>query len=469
MPTPVVFNNSSYLAAYLGGDNDGVNNSIFNVQQLGDADYFVNGTVNNPGDPVTFTNQADPTAVITVYATNLDDPNHIVFTQNADGTGFGLLASNVPLTVGDNITFGETSLGDYQVPCYCTGTLLRTVDGDVAVENLRVGDLVVTASGEHRPIKWIGHSALDCRSHANPAAARPIRIRKDAFGPGKPAQDLLVSPAHAICLDLLGEVLIPASALVNGSTVTQEEVEEVTYWHVELDSHDILIANGQPSESYLEMGNRGFFLDAAASALPDAPVRSHDGYCRPFHDGGPVVEAVRAQMQRHAEAIGWQMAASEAWAEVHLEVDGEIVRPAVRDLTARFMLPASAREVWLVSPTSVPRHVGESGDERVLGLSVVGLTLDDGLGEPRIVALDDPRLGEGFHAPEEAGAARRWRWTSGRARLPAELLAGLTDTVFLRVELACAPLPRWQAPASAREAIQPTRIGRTLTLVASAA
>ena len=76
---------------------------------------------------------------------------------------------------------------------------------------------------------------------------------------------------------MLGEVLIPASSLVDGTTIVQEHVERFTYWHVELDSHDILLAENLPAESYLEMSNRGFFTDAAGSCAPcDAGRASQD-------------------------------------------------------------------------------------------------------------------------------------------------------------------------------------------------
>ena len=68
---------------------------------------------------------------------------------------------------------------------------------------------------------------------------------------------------HAICVDILGKVLIPAGVLIDGTSVRQLEVDVVTYWHVELDSHDILLAENLPCESYLDLGNRGFFKEAA--------------------------------------------------------------------------------------------------------------------------------------------------------------------------------------------------------------
>ncbi|MEE7463652.1 hypothetical protein MFUR16E_21670 [Methylobacterium fujisawaense] len=344
-------------------------------------------------------------------------------------------------------TFSVTS----QSPvCYCTGTLIRTVRGDVVVEELAVGDLVVTGSGEHRPVRWIGHRTIDCTRHPEPSAVLPVRIAAGALGENRPARDLVVSPGHAIGLDILGEVLVPAAALVNGTTIVHEDVDSVTYWHVELDSHDLLIAEGQPAESYLDMGNRSFFAHhsganavIALTAGPDADPsqRTHADYCRPFHDGGPLVDVLRAQLRRRAEVLGWRLEQPETWAEAYLEVDGQIVRPKARGLSACFVLPADAREVFLVSPTSVPRDVEDSRDPRSLGLCLAGLKLDDGLNEPRVVALDEPLLSEGFHAlsPDH-------RWTAGRARIPAELLAGLEGSVFLRVDLNVPALPRWVAP-----------------------
>ena len=98
-------------------------------------------------------------------------------------------------------------------------------------------------------------------------------------------------------------MLIPAGLLVNGSTITQEDVDHVTYWHVELDAHAILLAENLPAESYLEMGNRTFFAEAKAvalHALPDAPVATHANFCRPFVADGPSLEAVKARLAKRA-------------------------------------------------------------------------------------------------------------------------------------------------------------------------
>ena len=337
--------------------------------------------------------------------------------------------------------------------CFVSGTLIRTERGDVMVEALAVGDLVVTASGTHRPIRWIGHRVTDCRRHPHPDEAQPVRVLAHAFGHQRPMRDLRVSPGHALCVDLLGEVLIPAATLVNGSTIVQEDVDRVTYWHVELDSHDILLAENMPAESYLDMGNRPFFAEAGLIALdggPDVRVegsdRTHADFCRPFHVDGPVVEAVRAQLAARAGRIGWHLEA-QGLGGMHLMVDGVRIDPVVRGLSARFTLASGARDVWLVSSTGVAAEIAASPDRRRLGLCVRGLAFEDGFGAPRRVSLDDPCLCVGFHVVEDESGEPR-RWTAGRACLPAALWEGLEGDLFVRLDLAGPALPRWVAPTT---------------------
>ena len=240
-------------------------------------------------------------------------------------------------------------------------------------------------------------------------------------------------------------MLIPASALANGATITQIEAGQITYWHVELDSHDILIANGLPAESYIDMGNRVFFLENDIVALDASPhtglsgplLRSPAKICRPFVTNGPALDAVRAELQRHAEALGWVLVDSPL-ADLHLSVGGTRIDPVVRGLTARFAVPVDVGDAWLVSTTSRPCDVIGSEDDRALGVSLAALTIHNGFDEPGIIALDDPLLSSGFHRPEEG-----WRWTAGRAYLPAALWDGDRDGFFLRVQLTSPALPRW--------------------------
>lgn len=358
-------------------------------------------------------------------------PTAAVTTITAAGTGLQLATGSGPVSAS--------------VVCFAAGTLIRTPRGDVPVETLKLGDLVTTSAGEQRPIRWVGQRSMYRDRFADPAAVMPVRIAAGAFGPNLPQRDLVVSPGHALCVTVVDEVLIPASVLINGTTITRMACEEITYWHVELDSHDILIADGMPAEAYIDVGNRGFFTDAVPL---DAAREARDlaGYCRPFVDRGPVVAAVRNRLRARAVALGWTLEARDP-ASLHIEADGAVLRPRIEGTVARFLLPANRQDVWLVCDTNVPADIGDDGDTRRLGVCIGGLTIDDGLQLRRSIEPSDPALSVGFHPAEEANGVVR-RWTTGRARLPGRLWEGCRHEFFLRIDFAGATLPRWTAPAA---------------------
>ena len=170
------------------------------------------------------------------------------------------------------------------VPCYCPGTHITTPLGEVAVENLVIGDVVVTADGLHEPIRWIGRRSYAGAFIAGQQLMLPVCFRRNSLADGVPHTDLWVSPGHAMFVE--GQ-LIPAWRLVNGVSIQQAKaVEQVTYIHVELDRHAILLANGAQAESFLDDGCRGQFHNAqdfharyphAEAMKPFAP-RLEDGF-----------------------------------------------------------------------------------------------------------------------------------------------------------------------------------------------
>jgi hypothetical protein len=227
--------------------------------------------------------------------------------------------------------------------CFAAGTLIRTPLGDTPVETLKIGDVVLTGSGEMRRVKWMGHRDVDFRLTPNASPRQPIRIAADAFGPSRPSQDLYLSAGHSVCVDLLGEVFIPVGYLVNGATIAKVEVEEITYWHVELDSHDILIANNLPAESYLAMGNRGAFeeLRGLLPAVMEGRERTHADFCRPVVTEGPILDFVRQRLVARAEEIGWRQSRD---ADLRLVADSDVLRPRVEGSFARREFPATAMD-----------------------------------------------------------------------------------------------------------------------------
>ena len=156
----------------------------------------------------------------------------------------------------------STAAGNTEVtalPCFAAGTRIACPDGERAVESLAPGELVCLAGEGHAAITWVGHRRVECARHSRPADVWPVRVRMGAFGAGMPHRDLLLSPDHAVFVE--GD-LIPVRYLINGSTIVQERVASVTYYHVELAAHAVILADGLPCESYLDTGNRDAFADA---------------------------------------------------------------------------------------------------------------------------------------------------------------------------------------------------------------
>lgn len=153
---------------------------------------------------------------------------------------------------------GAVALAQAAAQCYRAGTRIMTDRGPVAIEALSVGDTVLAHFAGPSRIVWTGRRRVDTRHHADPVKVWPIRIRAHAFGRGRPERDLFVSPDHGI---FTGGALIPAHVLIDGEAIARVAAETVTYYHLELPRHDLLLAEGLLAESYLDIGDRSAFDD----------------------------------------------------------------------------------------------------------------------------------------------------------------------------------------------------------------
>ncbi len=244
--------------------------------------------------------------------------DHVKWTQT--GTSGTLQVENASNTVLESLTldgsFGqqrfvltETGSTDQitynnSAPCYRRGTLIEAARGQKKVEALKIGDKVRTASGALRPIKWIGQRSYAGRFVMGRKDILPVCIKAGALGENVPARDLWVSPNHAMYFqgDHLNGVLIEAKDLVNGVSIVQAKaVESIDYVHIELDSHDVIIAEGAPAETFIDDDSRAMFLNAHDYATlfdDESPAPAH--YCAPRLDEGYEVEAVRQRLAQRA-------------------------------------------------------------------------------------------------------------------------------------------------------------------------
>ncbi len=304
------------------------------------------------------------------------------------------------LTDINNTLYGTTQLGgssdhgelfSYTLPCFAQGTRILTTSGEIPVERLEPGSQIILHDNTIAPVVWLGHRTLSLRRHPRPEQVRPIHIQAGALADNIPHRDLFLSPDHALYLD---GALIPAKCLINGSTIRQINVASVTYYHVELPAHAILLAEGTPTESYLETGNRHAFTNGSDSHLTLHPnfaqTQREQQSCAPFTEYGPLVETVRTRLL--------------ARANIPLTTDPALSLQTNKD-----------GSVTILSRSGIPGQLNpDPRDQRRLGVKIASLEIGGAK-----IPLDHPLLTEGWHNPEPDG-----RWTNGRSVIPAELVRG---------------------------------------------
>ena len=187
-----------------------------------------------------------------------------VFSQNGQFFNIWGMASDTPLIDGARyVKVGGSNNGDslYDsfVPCFTTGARIATQRGEVAIEDLAVGDMVITRDNGMQEVRWIGRRALSAAELIADRAKRPVRIRKGSFGENMPARDMLFSPNHRVLLAeadtaiLFGdtEVLASAKDLLDRPGVSREATGPVCYYHILFDRHETIFSDGLWTESFL--------------------------------------------------------------------------------------------------------------------------------------------------------------------------------------------------------------------------
>ena len=213
---------------------------------------------------------------------------------------------------GHGGTFAEEN--DYAA-CYLRGTLILTAKGEVVVEDLRIGDLVITAGGEALPLKWIGRRSYRDWLAGGNQDVQPVLFKAGSLADHVPRRDLYVSPEHAM---FLNGALIPARHLVNGvSILNVEDMAEVEYFHLEFDRHAVILAEGAQAESFVDDDSRMLFhnADEYRRLYPDEPPRRAAVFCAPRLERGHALDTIRRTLAARAGRLspGGSAAASPEW------------------------------------------------------------------------------------------------------------------------------------------------------------
>ncbi len=363
----------------------------------------------------------------------------------------------------------QPAIGDGSFPA---GTPIAVPSGDgapteVMVETLVRGDRVLTLAGPVA-VRHVTTTRIEpaARGPDAPPRARliPVRVTAGAFGEGQPVADLVLPPeqmVHVLDATLPQGALVPLGALVNGTTIRREAVQEAASWvRLELDRPGVVIAAGllvaarhdpsaPPAASFLPPGPTTVALrrrlarmpapmevvaEAVTEAVVEAVASEAIDEAAPAPElvveAEPVAEALVVPEPSVEEAVAEVVEAPEAAVPEPAEPEPavaesgpvEVLRVMVQG-QALALLDGSGPEAWqywlpegaivarLVSPRGLPANTtaAEREQTRRFGVAVRAILVDDAP-----LALDGPAIGDGFHNLESAGSAS-WRWTNGEA------------------------------------------------------
>lgn len=336
------------------------------------------------------------------------------------------LFSEQPLTNGTTVTLsaGNSFTDALTLVCYCADTMISTPVGEVAVQTLAPGDLVTTLSGASRAVRWVGFGRV-LATRGRRCSATPVIVRKGALADNTPHRDLRLTKGHSIYID---GVLIPVEFLVNHRSILWDDrAQEVEIYHIELDTHDVLIADGAPAESYRDDGNRWLFSNTNSGwhLPPQEP-------CAPIVTGGPMLDAIwRRLLDRDGPSHRLPLTDD---ADLHLLADG--IRVGAESSLAGihyFRLSQVPSVLRIKSRAAVPSEIGLAPDSRMLGVAIRSIDVRQSRNMVSLVAADCS-LVDGFHAFE---TENRFCWTDGDAEIPSALFANLTGAVEIALTVAC--------------------------------
>lgn len=320
-------------------------------------------------------------------------------------------------------------------PCFLAGTEILAGDRVVAVEDIRVGDEVDIFGHQtvrSRKVVWAGKSRMTAMPGRKAAqAGYPVCISRGAFAEDVPYRDMRVTAEHSFFFE--GK-LFPVRMLVNDRTIYYDrDCASYDYYHIELEEHSVIMADGALTESYLNTGHTTFPHKA------DARLDSwSDNAAFPLDTSREFVEAIFRRIEKRAETLGVALRGSEAGSTDErptcVETScGTIVMPLRRSGDRLiFQIPDSATEITLRSDSARPCDaIGPFVDDRrQLGLLVGELELYYSDSTRRVDLTTVASSLGGWYA----GDAPETRWTNGAGQVLLPERSG-SGTALLSVQI----------------------------------
>ncbi|NVN38553.1 Hint domain-containing protein [Komagataeibacter swingsii] len=319
---------------------------------------------------------------------------------------------------------------DGTLVCFLSGSMIKAPTGDVAVENIQIGDTIVTLDWQNnieitRKVIWTGKA--HARIHPNlpdDEAGYPVRILKNAIADGVPYKDMLITAEH--CLFFEGN-FVPVRMLVNGRSIFYDKsISHYTYYHIETEQHSVIQADGMLTESYLDTGNRQAFKQSGNVVRLGNTVQTwEDNSAVPLNVLPTFVEPLYRNIEARGEKLGFPISSQAAIlsddADLHLMTETGVIIRKMREANgyAFFMIPPGVETVHILSRTSRPSDtIGPYiDDRRELGVLIKDIKLFEGsIARPISTHLaEEAPAGwyDGWYAPANVPC----RWTDGQATL----------------------------------------------------
>lgn len=307
------------MTFYARGDSSSANNAALNAQGTnttpvtelefeatvgGDIILDYNGGAADPdtivyvdGVATTFTVEFSGTLPLTnklkdVDGTDLRGAEITVITTDDGQRYFFLTDGSGTISMMDDFPNGAHAIGNIDTTtnvliCFSSGTLIRIPQGDIAVQNLKIGDKVITVDGQITRIQWIGRRVINAAELRRNPQFRPVNIQTGALGPGLPSTDLTVSQQHRVLISdwrvefhfALDQMLVAAKHLVDNEFIKIDHTcTKITYFHIMFDAHKVIYSNDLPTESFHpgEMALSALNLATQSEIFTLFPQLQHD-------------------------------------------------------------------------------------------------------------------------------------------------------------------------------------------------
>jgi hypothetical protein len=290
-------------------------------------------------------------------------------------------------------------------PCLAAGTHVLTEAGEILVEDLQPGDMVILAEGEFGRVVQVATAVL-------PADAEAVFIRAGSLGPGLPERDLTVSRDQGLFFD---SVLVRAAALIDGVSIRFEPASPKRFVSLVLETHGVLVAEGMMLESFFDR---------------DAPKHGRPKPCAPVISEGMVLSTLRARLHARKLMVGYTIL---LLPDLIFGTGDKVITVTVVDGVATLDIPPGVTEAVLTTSTFIPAETDPASTDT----SRRGIGISDILVDERLVAIDTVFARADLY---RQGPMDTFTWTRGQSRL--RLPAG-AKTLTLMVPM----VPRiWQAP-----------------------